>query len=290
MKSTVIHRRAMLKHLAVGVPVISAFDVRQLFAAPAKRFSIGACDWSIGQMGKLEAMETAAKIGLDGVQLSLGTAANNMQLRSKELQQSYKDAAKKNGVKIGGLAIGELNRVPYKSDPRTDQWVSDCIDTAKALGVKSILLAFFNDGDLRNDAAGQKVVIEKLQKVAPKAEKAGVMLGIESWLSAKEHMNIINSVGSKNVKVYYDVCNSNQMGYNIYEEIRWLGKENICEFHCKENGYLLGQGKVDFTEVRKAIDDIKYTGWLQIEGAVPEKQDMLESYIKNLTYLRSVMS
>ncbi len=290
MKSPVIHRRAMLKHLAVGVPVIAAFDLRQFFAAPAKRFSIGACDWSIGQMGNLEAMQTAAKIGLDGVQLSLGTAANNMQLRNKKLQQSYKDAAKENGVQIGGLAIGELNRVPYKSDPRTDQWVSDSIDTAKALGVKSILLAFFNEGDLRNDPAGQKVVIEKLQKVAPKAEKAGVLLGIESWLSAKEHMNIINSVGSKSVKVYYDVCNSNQMGYNIYDEIRWLGKENICEFHCKENGYLLGQGKVDFAEVRKAIDDIKYTGWLQIEGAVPEKQDMLESYIKNLNYLRSVMS
>lgn len=290
MKSPIIHRRAMLKHLAVAVPIISSFDIRNLFAGAPKRFSIGACDWSIGQMGKLEAMQTASKIGLDGVQLSLGTAANNMQLRNKELQQSYKEAAKKTGVKIGGLAIGELNRVPYKSDPRTDQWVSDSIDTAKALGVKSILLAFFNDGDLRNDAAGQKVVIEKLKKVAPKAEKLGVILGIESWLSAKEHMNIIDAVGSKNVKVYYDVCNSNQMGYNIYEEIRWLGKENICEFHCKENGYLLGQGKVNFAEVRKAIDDIKYTGWLQIEGAVPDKEDMLESYVRNLKYLRSVMS
>ena len=80
------------------------------------------------------------------------------------------------------------------------------------------------------------------------------------------------------------------MGYNIYDEIRWLGKENICEFHCKENGYLLGTGKVNFKEVRKAIDDIGYTGWLQIEGAVPEKQDMLESYVKNLAYLRSVLS
>ena len=129
-----------------------------------------------------------------------------------------------------------------------------------------------------------------MKKVAPKAEKAGVVLGIESWLSAKDHMSIINAIGSKNVKVYYDVCNSNDMGYNIYEEIRWLGKENICEFHCKENGFLLGKGKVNFAEVRKALDDISYTGWLQIEGAVPEKQDMFESYVKNLSYLRSVLS
>ena len=71
-------------------------------------------------------------------------------------------------------------------------------------------------------------------------------------------MHIINAVGSPNVKVYYDVANSNKMGYSIYEEIRWLGNENICEFHAKENGFLLGQGRVDFKEFRKAIDDIKY--------------------------------
>ncbi len=290
MKSTPIHRRTMLKHLAVAIPMAATINLQKLLVPADQRFYIGACDWSIHQMGKVEAMQTAKNIGLDGVQLSLGNVANNMQLRNKNIQQAYLDASKKYGVKIGGLAIGELNNIPYKSDPRTELWVSDSIDTAKALGVTSILLAFFNNGDLRNDPAGQKVVIERLQKVAPKAEKAGVVLGIESWLSAKDHMSIINAIGSKNVKVYYDVCNSNQMGYNIYDEIRWLGKENICEFHCKENGFLLGKGKVDFKEVRKAIDDIGYAGWLQIEGAVPDKEDMMESYVKNLAYLRSVVS
>ena len=233
-------------------------------------------------------METAKKIGLDGVQLSLGSVANDMHLRRKDVQEAYRLAAQQYGVRIGGLAIGELNNVPYKSDPRTVQWVSDSIDVAEALGVRAILLAFFEKGDLRNDPAGQKAVIERLQQVAPKAEKAGVILGIESWLSAKAHVGILDAVGSKNVQVYYDVCNSNDRGYNIYDEIRWLGKERICEFHCKENGSLLGKGKVNFREVRKAIDDIGYTGWLQIEGAVPEGGDMLESYRQNITYLRSV--
>lgn len=290
MMASTIDRRTMLKHLAVSVPIIASFNLTKNLNNNDQRFYIGACDWSIHQMGKVEALRTAKSIGLDGVQISLGTAGNNMQLRNKDLQKAYLDAAKEYGVKIGGLAIGELNNIPYKSNPRTELWVSDSIDVAKALGVKSILLAFFDKGDLRNDPAGQKVVIERLRRVAPKAEKAGVVLGIESWLSAKDHMSIIKEVGSKNIKVYYDVCNSNDMGYNIYEEIRWLGKENICEFHCKENGFLLGKGKINFTEVRKAIDDIGYTGWLQIEGALPEKKDMLEIYTKNLSYLRSVLS
>ncbi len=255
---------------------------------PLARFNIGACDWSIGKASSVDAIQLAAQIGLDGVQLSLGTVDNNMHLRRKDIQEAYKKAAMDYGVRIGGLAIGELNNVPYKSDSRTIAWVSDSIDVAKAIGVKTVLLAFFNKGDLKNDKEGQKVVIERLQKIAPKAEKAGIILGIESWLSAREHMDIIKAVGSANVQVYYDVANSHQMGYNIYEEIRWLGKNQICEIHAKENGYLLGQGKIDFKEVRKAIDDITYTGWIQIEGAIPEKKEIVESYRLNNSFMRSI--
>ena len=48
------------------------------------------------------------------------------------------------------------------------------------------------------------------------------------------------------MQVYYDVCNSIDRGYDIYKEIRWLGTKHICEFHAKENGALLGKGKVNF--------------------------------------------
>lgn len=256
--------------------------------AKKSRFKIGACDWSIDKANDVSAMEMAKQIGLDGVQISLGSVDNNMHLRRQDVQQAYLTAARQYGVQIGGLAISELNNVPYKSDPRTEAWVSDSIDVAKAMGCRVVLLAFFHTGDLRNDPAGQKTVIERLQKVAPKAEKANVILGIESWLSAKEHMDIINAVGSKHVQVYYDVANSHQMGYNIYDEIRWLGKAQICEFHAKENGFLLGKGKIDFKEVRQAIDDIGYTGWLQIEGAVPENAQILPSYQANNQFMRTL--
>src|SRR4029450_7214350 len=129
------------------------------------------------------------------------------------------------------------------------------------------LLAFFERGDLRNDADGQAEVIRRLKRIAPKAEQRAVILGIESWLSAAEHRRVLDAVGSPNVQVYYDVANSTQMGYDIAAEIRQLGRERICEFHAKENGFLLGQGRIDFAAVRKAMDDINFSGWIQIEGA-----------------------
>ena len=138
-----------------------------------------------------------------------------------------------------------------------------------------------------NDADGQAEVIRRLKRVARKAEKSGVVLGIESWLSAADLLRILDAVGSRNVQVYYDVANSTQMGYDIVAEIRQLGRERICEFHAKENGFLLGQGRIDFPAVRKAMDDIGYTGWLQIEGAVPKGKPMVESYVENVRFMRT---
>ncbi|MBI5686366.1 MAG: sugar phosphate isomerase/epimerase [Verrucomicrobia bacterium] len=279
-------RRELLTRAAAFA---AASPLAPLFAAPEKRqFKIGACDWSIGKMGTPAAFEVAKEIGLDGVQVSLGNLANNMHLRQAEVQQQYKDAAKATGVEIASLAIGEMNSIPYKSDPRTIEWVSDSVDVLKALGVKVVLLAFFSKGDLCDDKPGTDEVVKRLKAVAPKAEKAGVILAIESWLSAEAHMDIIQRVGSPAVQVYYDVCNSNDRGYDIYKEIRWLGTKHICEFHAKENGALLGQGKVDFQKVRQAMDDIGYRGWMQIEGAVPKGGKMLESYQANLKFLRGI--
>ena len=256
-----------------------------------RRFQVGACDWSIGKLADPAAFDVAREIGLDGVQVSLGTEQNGMHLRRAEVQQTYREAAKATGLKVASLAIGELNRVPFKRDPRNVQWVSDCIDVCTALDTRVILLAFFGDGDLKGDAAGTDEVVRRLRVVAPQAEKAGVILGLESWLSAEEHVAIIERVGSPAVQVYYDVANSEKMGYDIYREIRWLGKQRlICEFHAKENGFLLGQGRVDFSQVRAAMDDIEYAGWVQIEGAVPDGATMLPSYQANAKFLRKLFA
>jgi len=224
------------------------------------------------------------------VQISLGKVENNMQLRQKKVQQAYREAAEKHGVQISSLAIGELNQVPYKSAPETEAWVSDSIDVAEALKVPVVLLAFFGNGDLKGDQKGTQEVIRRLKKVAPKAESQGITLGIESWLSADEHLEIIEAVGSPNVRVYYDVANSHKMGYNIYDEIKRLGSEYICEVHAKENGYLLGQGKVDFPRVRDILQDVDYSGWVIIEGATPEGMEVLPAYRQNLAFIKKTFN
>ena len=287
-----LSRRQMLTQTATlsAALALGARWAPWLAAAEKRQFKIGACDWSIGKMADVSGLELAKRIGLDGLQVSLGSLADDMKLRRPEIQQGYVNAAKAQGVAVASLAIGEMNNVPYKSDARAEQWVSDSIDVCRGLGCRVVLLAFFSNGDIKGDKTGTDEVVRRLRKVAPKAEKAGVILGVESWLSAAEHLDILERVGSPAVQVYYDVANSQKMGYDIYQEIRQLGKKHICEFHMKENSALLGEGVVDFGKVRQAMDEIGYEGWMQIEGAIPSGQPMLESYQKNCALLRRVFA
>ncbi len=228
-------------------------------------FKLAVCDWTIGKTTDPGSLEAAKRIGLDGVQVDFGRGKENLPLFDADLQKRFLDEVLRQDIEIASLAMGVLNNIPYKSDPRAERWVAEGIDVCKALGVNVVLLAFFGNGDLRDDEKGKDVVVERLKRVAPKAEKAGVFLGVESWLSAEQHLEIIDRVGSPAVKVYYDVANSNMAGYDIYKEIRQLGK-NICEFHAKDYDDLYGKGSIDFERVREAIDDIGYRGWLVMEG------------------------
>jgi L-ribulose-5-phosphate 3-epimerase len=286
MQSPLINRRFAMTSMSGGLFALSAW--RAFAIEPKRRFKIGACDWSIHCRGDVAAMKMAKEIGLDGVEVSFGKPGGQYDLRQAEARAQYRTEARNHGVAISSLAMGILNQVPYATSAEAEQWVLDCIEVMPKLQQKLVLLAFFSNGDLKGKKDMQDAAIERLRRAAPKAEEAGVVLGIESYLNADEHMRILDAVDSPAVKVYYDVANMNQMGYDIYQEIRRLGRDRICQIHCKENGSLLGQGKIDFRKVKEAVDQIGWQGWLIIEGAVPKGGQMFENYVKNQNLLRSI--
>lgn len=257
-----------------------------------RKFKIGACDWSIGKWSDIGAFKVAKEIGLDGIMVDMGGEENDLHIRNKEIQKAYLAEAQKTGVEISSIALGVYNKIPFHSDARTEQWVTDSIETAANLNVKVLLLAFFNASDLRSDEKRMETAVSILKKVAPAAEAKGVILGIESYLNAKEHLDIIDKAGSPNIKVYYDFRNTADAGFNTIKEFRRLGKDMICELHMKENNFLLGEGTIDWKAVSATIYDTGYTGngWMQIEGAIPKGSDIAKSYRHNLAYLRKLFN
>lgn len=287
-----ITRRSLLKN-SVFLPLLFRPDlIKELTEMPARKLKIGACDWSIGKWSSIEAFKVAKEIGVDGIMVDMGGEENDLHIRKKEIQQAYLEESRKTGIEISSLALGVYNQIPFHSDARTERWVADSIDAASNLKVKVLLLAFFNASDLRNDNSRKQKTIDILKKVVPAAEAKGIILGIESYLNADEHLDIIEKVGSKNVKVYYDFRNTADAGFDTVKEFKKLGKDMVCELHMKENNFLLGNGTIDWKAVSAAVYDEGYTGngWMQIEGAIPKGGDIVKSYRHNLAYLRKLFN
>jgi sugar phosphate isomerase/epimerase len=284
MKTHILTRRRMIARSAVAALPAFAPHLSPLFADEKSRgFRIGACEWSL-RKGDPSSMDLAREIGIDGVQVAMGTVENNLHLRKPEVQQAYLDAAQRNGIEVASIGIAEMNRVPLKSDPRAIEWLVDSIAVAQALEVKVILIAQFGNGNLKGDKPGIDRTVEILKEHASNAEKAGVIWGLENLLSAEENLDILDRVGSPAVQIYYDVGNSTDQGYDIYKEIRMI-KGRVCEFHAKDGKFMLGAGRVDFKKVREAMDEIDYRGWIQIEAAAPT--NLITDYQAHLALLKT---
>lgn len=262
-----LSRRAFVKG-SLGVLGVAALS-RAIAAAKAAGFQIFACDWTLRQTSNPASFALAARIGLDGVQVDFGRpaeGAKTLPLLDPAHQDKILAAAAEQRVAIASLALGVLNGVPYKSDPLAEQWVLDSVRVLERMKQRVALLAFFSKGDLVDDEPGIAETIRRLKKLAPRAEAAGVVYGIESWLKAPVLERILDAVNSPSIKVYYDVGNMQKVGEDVGAAIRRLGRERICEIHLKDYDDLYGKGSMDFPAVRRALDAIGYRGWLGIEG------------------------
>lgn len=283
-------RREWMTGTAAGLTGMAlATQVKQAMAAGgAEWVKVGMCDWSMGRTDPT-AFERGKKIGLDGIEVSIGSVANKLWLRKPEMQKKYLDTARQHGMAIPSVAMGLLNGIPLMSEPRAAVWVADTIDVAAKLSAKVILLAFFGKGELKETSKDDmRRVTEALQELAPRAEKAGVILGLENLVSAEGNLGIIEKVKSKNLQVYYDVYNAAGQGYDVIREIKLMGKANICQVHFKEGRDLLGGSrKIDWPAVAAALGEINYRGWLVLETFNPSR-DVVADTRKNLQYLKKL--
>jgi sugar phosphate isomerase/epimerase len=251
------------------------------------KFRIGAPDWNLATEARVESIALAKKIGFDGVQISLGVGTDRLPLAEQSLQQRFLAESKRASLPIASVCLNILHRNLLKSDPLGQRWVADSIPIARALGVRVILLPFFGPGALKTQAE-MDYVGDVLREIAPSAEKAGVILGLEDTISASDNVRIMERSRSKAVLTYYDVGNSTRNGFDILKEIRWLGADRICEVHLKDNPHFLGEGSIDFKAVIEALGEIGFAGWAQLECDSPTRS-VEADMTRNLAYIRRLI-
>jgi sugar phosphate isomerase/epimerase len=286
-----ITRRSFLHHsLGAAVAATALPSLRAATQSPPSGFQIFACDWTLQKTSLPDSFAVAKRIGLDGVQVDFGRlkpGETKLPLFDPAHQDRILAAAAEHKVAIASLAMGVLNTVPYKSDAATEQWVLDSVAVMQRLKQRVTLLAFFSKGDLKDDEPGVQEVIRRLKGLAPRAEAAGVVYGIESWLKAPVLERILDAVNSPAIRVYYDVGNMQKEGEDVGAAIRRLGVGRICEVHLKDYDDLYGKGSMNFPNVRTALDAAGYRGWLGIEG-IKTPLGVEPSIKYDLDYLRPI--
>src|SRR5580692_8239090 len=262
-----ISRRKFLGS-AVAVGVCS-----RLAIARGKMLHFGVTDWNLNLGANPEAVPLAAKLGFDGVQISFGRKLvdDKMPADNPEVIARYLSLSRENKIPIDGTCVDRLHDNGLKSDPLAPKWILDSIRLTKALETKVLLLPFFSRWALQTKEA-MDYVGDALRDLGPEAAKAGVILGLENTISAADNVRIMERSRSSSVKVYYDVGNSTVAGFDPATEIRWLGRERICQFHLKDNPHYLGEGSIQFAPILRAIREIQFSGFANLETDAPSKE------------------
>jgi sugar phosphate isomerase/epimerase len=245
-------------------------------------------DWTIKKASVIESVALAATLGFAGVEVALGRKPvdNRLPLDNDELLAQYLAESRRHGIGLVDVCLDILHVNCLKNDELAKKWVTDAIRIAGKLNVRAILMpCAFKCGP-----AGAEIdnLADVLKELAPHAEKAGVVFGMEDFLSAEDNVRMIERAKSHAVKVFYDVGNSNDHGFDVVKEIRWLGKDRICMIHLKDGQNYLGEGKINFPEVIHAITDIGYQGYLSLETPIPTGP-LEDGMLRNLAYIRGLL-
>lgn len=281
-----ISRRVFLGSVAAAPAAARLFAAGQTHGP-----KIGVTDWNLKKTGDLDAVALAKSLGFDGVQVSLGRKPvdGKLPLDNADIQAQYLARAKQQNIALAGTCLDILHVNFLKNDKLGQKWVADGIPITKTLNAGVMLLPFFGKGALET-AQERDYVADVLKEVAGEAERAGILLGLEDTISAEDNVRIMDRIKSPAVRVYYDVGNSNRNGFDVPKEIRWLGKARICQMHLKDKGYI-GDGPIDFTAVMKAITEIGFDGFANLETSSPSgsiEDDMRRNLKAVREYLEAV--
>ena len=166
---------------------------------------VGMTDWNLGQRGDISKIALAREIGLDGIQVSLQFPTDGKPtLRDPQTQAAFRRAALENGIQICSLAIGSpgKSRMPLHTNPAAAILLVEAVEVARNIGTNNILLPILGDSHI--DMTNQSQVdtfVAMMKEVARYAEKCGVVVGLEDWISAEDNIMLLDAIGSDYVAV-----------------------------------------------------------------------------------------
>ncbi len=286
MKDGKIERRSFLKYAAtatvatglLGRPITTQAGNKNTKMRKALQFGMLPKNLSDAEKFKL-----AKECGFEGIE---GSPMNDLDAARK-----LGRLARQAGVPIHSIVYGGWGAPFSDPDPKViDKGLAGmetALRSAKALGADTVLLvpAIVNENVGYGDA--YKRSQEHIRKLLPLAEKLEIVIAVENvWnkflLSPLEFARYVDEFESPWLRAYFDVGNVILYGYS-QDWIRTLGKRTV-KIHLKDfkrKGYKwtnLLEGDVNWKQVRRALEEVGYDGFL-----TPELRGGDKAYLTDLS-------
>ena len=286
MTDKIMERRSFLKYAGVVAAAASLMS-RSIFAQDSqsdtklhKALQLGMLPRELSDADKFK---LAKKCGFQGIEASPMDNLNEA--------RKLGELARQAGVPIHSIVFGGWN-APL-SDPSPEvvkkglEGMESALRSAHAMGAEAVLLVPAIVTETVGYGDAYKRSQDNIRRLLPLAEEMRVIIAVENvWnkflLSPLEFARYVDEFDSPWLKAYFDVGNVIIFGF-AQDWIRTLGKR-IVKIHLKDfkrSGYKwtnLLEGDVNWPEVRKALDEIGYRGFL-----TPELSGGDEAYLADLS-------
>ncbi len=245
---------------------------------------------------KLGSLTLTKELGADGLEVDMGGLGNrptfDNQLMVDSVRNKFMETAQKLNIKIFSLAMTGYYAQSFCGRNEYIKSIEDCIRTMQLMQVKTAFLPLGVQCDLKKNPGVHDSVVARLKVAGKMAEQAGVVIAIETALSAQEEVKLLKEINSPGIKIYFNFSNPLKEGRDLYMELKTLGRDRIAMIHCtnKDSVWLQNDPQVDLYKVKKTLDKMHWSGWLVVERSRDAKKatDVRYNYGANTAYLKKV--
>jgi len=170
--------------------------------------------------------------------------------------------------------------------------INDCVATMKNMKVKVAYLPLGTESDLTKNPELRPIIIERLKWAGKQVGKIGGVIAIETSLNATEEKKLLEEIGCKHIKSSFNFANAVDNGRDIATELKILGKKHLAQIHASttDSVWLENDKNVDMPKIKKALDEMKWSGWLIVERSrdVTQVHNVKANYGANVAYLKKI--
>lgn len=283
--------------LFLGLVLFTVLPMIAQISQQEERYKVSACDWMMLKRQKIGAFKLMHELGGDGLEMDMGGLGKrdtfDNKLHQEHFRKLFKYTADQYKLEVPSIAMSGFYGQSFLEKATYKELVQDCLNTMKVMGSK---VAYLPLGGIKEDwtvpGEARKELVKRLHEVGEMAHAEGLVIGIRTQLNAKDNIKLLKEIKSEGIKIYYCFQSTLENGWDLYKDLKRLGKKRICMIHCTDtDGVTLPYNtRLDMYKVKKTLDKMGWSGWLVVERSrnAQEARNVKKNFGTNIQYLKKI--